>query len=237
MENVGSLHSVLGEDWINEDIIQTVLYDISTALQVLHDKGYGHFDLKPENIFVCENHRFVLGDLGIIQAFAKTKTLRLPIGTPQFVAPEQFRMSKNKIRGTNLTPACDIWSFGAVLYTSIALIPPTFALEFQHRKQYNLNKIYSVDEWIVRHNQVAQFGAFLEFEDMRFEIFTIPGVKTSQSLRSMIKNMLHDNPDLRPTVDNILQDVYLNGFSEKLQNPKGLNLTSILNTQKISQVI
>ena len=129
-------------------------------------------------------------------------------------------MSKNKIRGTNLTPACDIWSFGAVLYTSIVLIPPTFALEFQHRKQYNLNKIYSVDEWIVSHNQIAQFGAFLEFEDMRFENFTIPGVKTSQSLRSMIKNMLHDNSAQRPTVDNILQDEYLKRISEKLRESK-----------------
>jgi serine/threonine protein kinase len=129
-------------------------------------------------------------------------------------------MTKDNIRGVTLTAACDIWSFGAVLFTSIALIPPTFALEYQDRKAYNVNRHYSVEEWIIRYDQVARFAAFLDFDDMRYEIFTIHGFKTSQPLRSMIKNMLLDNPAQRPTVENILQNDYLVRFSDKLRESK-----------------
>jgi hypothetical protein len=77
-----------------------------------------------------------------------------------------------------------------------------------------------VEEWIIRYDQVARFAAFLDYDDMRYEIFTIHGFKTSQPLRSMIKNMLLDNPAQRPTVENILQDDYLVRFSDKLRESK-----------------
>ncbi|GIK02312.1 hypothetical protein Aspvir_006361 [Aspergillus viridinutans] len=92
---------------------------ILEALNVLHEDGYVHTDVKPDNIFVNYregDNRFSdvqLGDLGgacsTNSAIAKEGT---PIGAPMWSSPEV-------IMETPWNTATDIWSFGAVLISLI----------------------------------------------------------------------------------------------------------------------
>jgi serine/threonine protein kinase len=81
-----------------------------------HKQGLIHRDVKPDNIMVTPDGTAKLADLGLVKESESdlnlTKTGR-GLGTPHFMAPEQFRNAKNAdIR-------CDIYSLGATLYMMV----------------------------------------------------------------------------------------------------------------------
>ncbi|KAI0097929.1 STE/STE20 protein kinase [Nemania sp. FL0031] len=102
---------------LNKKEIKYVLKRILEALSVMHEDGYVHTDVKPDNVFVNfkkdreDNVRFSdvqLGDLGSSYSqdseWAKSGT---PIGAPIWSSPEV-------IMETPWNTATDIWSFGTL---------------------------------------------------------------------------------------------------------------------------
>lgn len=88
------------------------------ALQAAHQADITHRDIKPANVLL-ENDRVVLTDFGIA-AVEGEMTLTMSgaiLGTPAYMAPEQ-------VRGQDATPASDLWSLGATLYTAVEGHPP-----------------------------------------------------------------------------------------------------------------
>lgn len=86
------------------------------GLQHAHESGMIHRDVKPDNIMVTPDGQVKLADLGLVKEVEAdlnlTRTGR-GLGTPHFMAPEQFRNAKNAdIR-------CDIYSLGATLYMMV----------------------------------------------------------------------------------------------------------------------
>ncbi len=92
---------------------------IADALDRAHRAGVTHRDVKPQNIMITRDGVKVL-DFGLAKSAAKpgpteeTLTAVLTtegtiMGTPQYMAPEQFEGREADARG-------DIWAFGAVLY-------------------------------------------------------------------------------------------------------------------------
>ena len=66
-----------------------VLWRLVKLTCALHQRGFLHNDIKPENVSICGNHRdfqIYLLDLGI--ARHKSESLPVPMGTPNYSAPE-----------------------------------------------------------------------------------------------------------------------------------------------------
>jgi serine/threonine-protein kinase len=96
---------------------------IADALDRAHRAGVTHRDVKPQNIMLTRDGVKVL-DFGLAKSSAKpaptedtlTKVLTTEgtvLGTPQYMAPEQFE-------GKEADARSDIWAFGAVLYEMVS---------------------------------------------------------------------------------------------------------------------
>src|SRR5262245_57003671 len=93
-----------------------IIAQVAQGLHRAHRLNLVHRDVKPDNILVRPDGVAKLADLGLVKETETdlnlTKTGR-GLGTPHFMAPEQFRNAKNAdIR-------CDIYSLGATLYMMV----------------------------------------------------------------------------------------------------------------------
>ena len=113
------------EKTMDEPDILKVIMPILNGLDIIHQAGFIHRDIKPDNIYLREDGSPVLIDFGSArQALGeKTKTLTSLI-TPGYAPIEQY-YSKSDEQG----PWTDIYSLGATVYRAITGIAPMDALE------------------------------------------------------------------------------------------------------------
>lgn len=93
-----------------------LIAQVAQGLQRAHKEKLVHRDVKPDNILVTADGTAKLADLGLVKETEDdlnlTRTGR-GLGTPHFMAPEQFKNAKNA------DPRCDIYSLGATLYMMV----------------------------------------------------------------------------------------------------------------------
>lgn len=111
-----------------------LLKKLASALDHAHYSGVVHRDLKPANIMFDAHNTPFLVDFGIAKILSGTETLvtqqGATIGTPPYMAPEQWR-------GEQLSPATDQYALAIVIYqTLIGQLPfagdTTHAFMYQH---------------------------------------------------------------------------------------------------------
>jgi serine/threonine-protein kinase len=78
----------------------------------MHDLGFIHRDVKPENILFDEEGRVKLIDFGLARSLRDGRLTQEGsfVGTPGYVAPE------NISRHADPTPGADIYALGSTLY-------------------------------------------------------------------------------------------------------------------------
>jgi len=93
-----------------------IIAQIAQGLHKAHSNGMVHRDVKPDNILIRPDGTSKIADLGLVKEnetdLNLTRTGR-GLGTPQFMAPEQFRNAKNA------DSRCDIYSLAATLYMAV----------------------------------------------------------------------------------------------------------------------
>jgi outer membrane protein assembly factor BamB len=90
--------------------LRQLMAGLAEALRDIHRVGVVHRDLKPSNVLLAEDGPKVI-DFGISRpsdSELRTETGKL-IGTPPFMAPEQFR------RPREVGPAADVFALGSVI--------------------------------------------------------------------------------------------------------------------------
>ena len=86
---------------------------VCEGLHRAHKQGLIHRDVKPDNIMVGPDEVVKLTDLGLVKDVEGEQNLTRTgrgLGTPHFMAPEQFRNAKNA------DVRCDVYSLAATLY-------------------------------------------------------------------------------------------------------------------------
>jgi serine/threonine protein kinase len=86
---------------------------LAEAMAYAHAQGVYHRDLKPENILITPDGRLVVTDFGIaLLSGARRLTWRWltsPVGTPDYMAPEQIQGKRGDAR-------TDVYAMGIMLY-------------------------------------------------------------------------------------------------------------------------
>ena len=99
-----------------------IFLDVCRALKYAHDKNVIHRDIKPGNILISRNGEIKLADFGIASSEdhgdSDLTMDGTTLGTPAYMAPEQFDNSKN------VDKRADIYSMGVMLYEMVTGIKP-----------------------------------------------------------------------------------------------------------------
>jgi eukaryotic-like serine/threonine-protein kinase len=88
--------------------------DLARLLRYLGAEGVLHLDVKPRNIIMAGRPRLI--DLSVAQRVSDIGGLNAPIGTENYMAPEQCDVA----RFGELSPATDVFGLGATLYEALA---------------------------------------------------------------------------------------------------------------------
>lgn len=96
---------------ISEATCSKYIYQITKALQYLHQRNVYHRDVKPENILMGTSGKLILADFGsAVHAPPPNHNMRYTVcGTPEYLAPEM-------ICSTGHDASLDMWSLGIMMY-------------------------------------------------------------------------------------------------------------------------
>ncbi|SMP62161.1 serine/threonine protein kinase [Neorhodopirellula lusitana] len=109
---------------LGADAAINVLRSVAGALQVAHDAGVTHRDVKPENIMQGDDFGIKVTDFGLARMLtavdsstANLTRAGLTLGTPRYMSPEQ-------IQGHPVDARSDLYSLGVTMYHLLAGTPP-----------------------------------------------------------------------------------------------------------------
>ncbi|KAL9186293.1 hypothetical protein ACHAXT_005531 [Thalassiosira profunda] len=159
-----------------------VLREVLLALELVHQQGMVHLDIKPENIFI-KGDLYKLGDFGLAGAF--TKDGGKDAAAPDIEEGDSRYMSKDLLDNPKDLTKCDIFSIGVTLYEVISgRTLPVCGEEWQN----------------LRNGKVP----------------TVPGAMPC--LNAIIKEMMHPDPEKRPSASDLLSRAALR--CEDNKNPR-----------------
>ncbi len=97
------------QDQIDLRQIRGLFSQVLDGLACIHNAGIVHRDMKPANVMLTEDGTVKLTDFGIARLEAMEATGAGMIGTPAYMAPEQFT-------GGSIDARADIYACGVLLY-------------------------------------------------------------------------------------------------------------------------
>ena len=137
--------------------LHRIMAQAATALAYMHDKGWTHRDVKPENILANKSGEARVIDYALAMrprsGLRKLFGGKIPRqGTPSYIAPEQIRCEPP-------TPLADIYSFGTTCYELACGRPPFRANSLQELLNKHLQERPTA---ITMHNKLVT----QEFSDL-----------------------------------------------------------------------
>merc|ERR1712142_17174 len=148
----GDLLSLLAkyDDVFEEEVSRFYLAEMIMAIHAVHALGYVHRDVKPENVLIDRLGHVKLADFGSSARLSSAKTVvsKMPVGTPEYIAPEVLMSMDGGGGGGKYGIECDWWSLGVVAYEMMIGNTP-----------------FQADSVVVVYSQIMNFKNSLVFPD------------------------------------------------------------------------
>jgi serine/threonine protein kinase len=89
---------------------------LSIVCRYVHDCGYVHLDVKPDNIVVCRAFKELrLIDFGSCLTLEQLAEQRSRRSSSEFLVPRYYRAPELVLRNGDWTAALDLWAAGVTL--------------------------------------------------------------------------------------------------------------------------
>ncbi|APR99568.1 serine/threonine protein kinase [Pajaroellobacter abortibovis] len=118
-------HILDQERWVHPGLFIRILSQIALGLDAAHARRFVHRDLKPDNLFICQDEdggSVKILDFGSVkntnEGAQKLTQMGMTIGSPFYMAPEQTQGLDS------LDARADIFSLGAITYECLTGVLP-----------------------------------------------------------------------------------------------------------------
>jgi serine/threonine protein kinase len=189
------IENLYGSENLN---IKSLIRDLLNGLKFLSENNIAHHDVKPGNLFISKD-TLKIGDFGVAEKFNKEVGCVSCYGTPVYQPPEVVNFEPSSADNTvdaskdessteerNYYDGikADIWSAGVTIFQLF-----TGKLPFQQETLYlTLNQISHIKQ-----------------EDV--DLIASENIKNSEK-SAFVKKILRVNPDERPSVDDLIKDLF-----------------------------
>nr|CCA19145.1 serine/threonine protein kinase putative [Albugo laibachii Nc14] len=204
--------------FLNPELIQSLMYQLVISLDHMHRKGIFHRDIKPENILIEQAEKLKLADFGSCRGIYSKQPYTEYISTRWYRAPECI------LTDGYYGPAMDVWGAGCVFFeiTSLqALFPGSNELDQLHR----IHRILGSPSQNVLQVFQSQKAAHIEFDFAHQEGTSLSSLvphASADAIDLMAKMLVYD-PNKRLSAREVLQHAYF----RQLRVPKVSSTKSI----------
>lgn len=200
---------LLSDGQPSEDELKDMIFGLLDGMEVLHEAGFIHRDIKPGNIFIREDGTAILLDFGSARQAIGEETMTLTkVVTPGYAPFEQY-FGQSSMQG----PWTDIYALGATCYRAITGEPPMDAT-FRNR--------------ITGESAIKEIWEQLDKHSNKYSTFLLRAIEHSlrskyqdrpQSVREW-RGMLVDPSVSTQTQWRLASDSYIKKGKSNIKKPK-----------------
>ena len=212
---------------INTKFVDTIIYQVSEGLKVLHKNNIIHRDIKTSNILVFNKNLIKITDFGISKILDNNALAKSSIGTPYYMSPEI-------IKGIPYDFSVDFWALGCLIYKVLTNYYPFEASNMPlliakiKSGKYNLSIIPTKYKRIVSKliNENLNRGTKKDINNFIMSncntFVKMNDINIYDSSQVIDVNYLNTNKKLLPPLNNvpIINNIPTNFKNEKLKHEK-----------------
>jgi serine/threonine-protein kinase len=123
-----------------DEILSDIVVELAAALEHLHDNGFMHLDIKPENLIISRSGTSYLCDFDTAHLIPdKPSKVEKKSGTPFYMSPELMN-------GWKFDHRADIYAFGVTIYELLTGVKPFEGQTQKAMLANQLNQRYRIRE-------------------------------------------------------------------------------------------